>query len=208
MTTDTADHDKAGLVVIAHGADEMHLVRDAYFASWGHVHLSKPGEHGPGGKLHLECEHSLTEVVAATPRDEQMRPVMAQASLLVDLIRDIENNLVHQAVDERDRLRDLTPRQLTALVEQADEAAETLSVLSAGLAAVLIGEPHSLSDRPGADQATKAALTAIVVHDDLRNLIDLATHTTPPSPRPSVGRNQPCPCGSGRKYKHCCGANT
>ncbi|MCJ7548445.1 MAG: SEC-C domain-containing protein, partial [Anaerolineae bacterium] len=21
----------------------------------------------------------------------------------------------------------------------------------------------------------------------------------------SVGRNDPCPCGSGRKYKHCCG---
>jgi preprotein translocase subunit SecA len=20
-----------------------------------------------------------------------------------------------------------------------------------------------------------------------------------------VGRNDPCPCGSGRKYKHCCG---
>ena len=20
-----------------------------------------------------------------------------------------------------------------------------------------------------------------------------------------TGRNQPCPCGSGRKYKHCCG---
>jgi uncharacterized protein YecA (UPF0149 family) len=20
-----------------------------------------------------------------------------------------------------------------------------------------------------------------------------------------VGRNEPCPCGSGRKYKHCCG---
>ena len=23
---------------------------------------------------------------------------------------------------------------------------------------------------------------------------------------PSVGRNQPCPCGSGRKFKKCCGA--
>lgn len=22
-----------------------------------------------------------------------------------------------------------------------------------------------------------------------------------------VGRNEPCPCGSGKKYKHCCGAN-
>jgi uncharacterized protein YecA (UPF0149 family) len=20
-----------------------------------------------------------------------------------------------------------------------------------------------------------------------------------------IGRNQPCPCGSGKKYKHCCG---
>ncbi len=24
---------------------------------------------------------------------------------------------------------------------------------------------------------------------------------------PKVGRNQPCPCSSGRKYKRCCGAN-
>ncbi|GHT85180.1 UPF0225 protein [Spirochaetia bacterium] len=23
---------------------------------------------------------------------------------------------------------------------------------------------------------------------------------------PKVGRNEPCPCGSGKKYKHCCGA--
>ena len=22
---------------------------------------------------------------------------------------------------------------------------------------------------------------------------------------PKIGRNQPCPCGSGKKYKHCCG---
>ena len=30
-----------------------------------------------------------------------------------------------------------------------------------------------------------------------------------PAPRrlekPKVGRNDPCPCGSGKKYKHCCG---
>ncbi|RLB13732.1 MAG: hypothetical protein DRG35_06440, partial [Deltaproteobacteria bacterium] len=22
---------------------------------------------------------------------------------------------------------------------------------------------------------------------------------------PKVGRNDPCPCGSGKKYKYCCG---
>jgi uncharacterized protein len=28
-------------------------------------------------------------------------------------------------------------------------------------------------------------------------------------PEPKVGRNEPCPCGSGKKYKKCCGsANT
>jgi preprotein translocase subunit SecA len=25
--------------------------------------------------------------------------------------------------------------------------------------------------------------------------------------RPKVGRNEPCPCGSGKKYKQCCGKN-
>src|SRR5690349_18208417 len=27
------------------------------------------------------------------------------------------------------------------------------------------------------------------------------------SKSPKVGRNDPCPCGAGRKYKRCCGAN-
>jgi hypothetical protein len=31
-------------------------------------------------------------------------------------------------------------------------------------------------------------------------------HPLPPRTARSPGRNEPCPCGSGRKYKHCCGA--
>jgi len=27
----------------------------------------------------------------------------------------------------------------------------------------------------------------------------------PGSPLVQAGRNDPCPCGSGKKYKHCCG---
>ncbi|MBC7316447.1 MAG: SEC-C domain-containing protein, partial [Chloroflexi bacterium] len=29
-----------------------------------------------------------------------------------------------------------------------------------------------------------------------------------PDPRRPVGRNAPCPCGSGKKYKNCCGRRT
>lgn len=28
---------------------------------------------------------------------------------------------------------------------------------------------------------------------------------TPITKKAKVGRNDPCPCGSGKKYKHCCG---
>ena len=30
------------------------------------------------------------------------------------------------------------------------------------------------------------------------------THEGIPLPRPKVSRNEPCPCGSGAKFKNCC----
>ena len=33
------------------------------------------------------------------------------------------------------------------------------------------------------------------------------TPTTVVREKPKVGRNEPCPCGSGKKYKNCCGRN-
>jgi predicted aspartyl protease len=47
-----------------------------------------------------------------------------------------------------------------------------------------------------------------VGHIDLRELTEkMAKKTVPilPLPKQSVGRNAPCPCGSGKKYKKCCG---
>ena len=33
------------------------------------------------------------------------------------------------------------------------------------------------------------------------------SHTPYVNTEPKVGRNDPCPCGSGKKYKNCCGKN-
>jgi SWIM/SEC-C metal-binding protein len=44
--------------------------------------------------------------------------------------------------------------------------------------------------------------------DEPENIADLEKLLSPPTPlrKPvKVGRNDPCPCGSGRKYKKCCG---
>ena len=44
-------------------------------------------------------------------------------------------------------------------------------------------------------------------HEEQRRA--MAAATTPPALRRGpVGRNDPCPCGSGRKFKKCCGAGT
>ncbi len=40
-----------------------------------------------------------------------------------------------------------------------------------------------------------------VVDDDMRAMTATASAA-------KVGRNQPCPCGSGKKFKYCCGLST
>lgn len=44
--------------------------------------------------------------------------------------------------------------------------------------------------------------------DKPEDISDLEKALNPPQPLIStkVGRNDPCPCGSGKKYKKCCGA--
>ena len=53
--------------------------------------------------------------------------------------------------------------------------------------------------------------TMVLAHVELRPseseelLPEAGTPKTIPSPNRKIARNEPCPCGSGRKYKHCCG---
>jgi len=48
---------------------------------------------------------------------------------------------------------------------------------------------------------------AVLTLHRYRQAISFADRPNPFASAPKVGRNDPCPCGSGRKYKHCCGAN-
>ena len=44
--------------------------------------------------------------------------------------------------------------------------------------------------------------------DKTEDITDLEILLNPPKPKiaeEKVGRNEPCPCGSGNKYKKCCG---
>lgn len=57
-----------------------------------------------------------------------------------------------------------------------------------------------------ADQAREQNAIAQSVRALHKYWLDRRALQSAPSRRasPKVGRNDPCPCGSGRKYKHCC----
>ena len=44
-----------------------------------------------------------------------------------------------------------------------------------------------------------------VVKKQITNDSDTSTAKQPKVNKNKVGRNDPCPCGSGKKYKQCCG---
>ena len=61
------------------------------------------------------------------------------------------------------------------------------------------------------EEAQQEAIAAGFRHKDTGSLSysggnDNASEPAPAKAAPRVGRNDPCPCGSGKKYKKCCGA--
>ncbi len=54
---------------------------------------------------------------------------------------------------------------------------------------------------------TGAALEAINSVDNGKTMKDSDISRTIVNDGPKIGRNDPCPCGSGKKYKNCCGRN-
>tara|TARA_R110001599_G_scaffold47162_2_gene137122 strand:- start:11244 stop:13946 length:2703 start_codon:yes stop_codon:yes gene_type:complete len=48
--------------------------------------------------------------------------------------------------------------------------------------------------------------TVSMVHDSLNSLSDTPSESSTAQEQPKVGRNEPCPCGSGKKYKQCHGS--
>jgi preprotein translocase subunit SecA len=72
--------------------------------------------------------------------------------------------------------------------EQLDEAAEAIEARGESIANVTYSAPTETGE--------------------VQTTVDNATVKPSISDVPRVGRNEPCPCGSGKKYKHCHGQLT
>jgi len=73
---------------------------------------------------------------------------------------------------------------------------------------------HIQKKETGTTRSNTAEITDASLEDTAINLVDGnlsekegGMNKTVVNKEPKVGRNDPCPCGSGRKYKNCCGKN-
>jgi preprotein translocase subunit SecA len=68
-------------------------------------------------------------------------------------------------------------------------------------------EHASMTSLGGPVSATNAAANAHMPADMVDEAVEAVAKAKPIRVGPKVGRNEPCPCGSGKKFKNCCGKN-
>lgn len=102
-----------------------------------------------------------------------------------------------------------TVRLPPALFAEADAYAASLGISFNALAAVALRDYLHARSSPGPGKP------APEVHEPTTAVRPSHEPTSPPrhapparagAGGPKVGRNDPCPCGSGQKFKRCCGA--
>ena len=95
--------------------------------------------------------------------------------------------------------RVVPPAELTALATQfSDTIARSPQIVALAKNCIALGQWQA------AIALARRMLAASAEHAEARTLLAVAErNATKPA---AVGRNDPCPCGSGRKYKHCHGA--
>lgn len=154
--------------------------------------------------LALVQDYYNSVVVTLMDRPEVYRPLLPIDETNGDVIWELWIDGFAAAVD-------LRPQVWKTLLQGEGEAAIAMTGMMMLIEAARGEEP----DTEHSGELRKAAPTMIpewivTLHEHRLATHKPASFADQPNPfagTPKVGRNDPCPCGSGRKYKHCCGAN-
>jgi uncharacterized protein len=113
-------------------------------------------------------------------------------------------------IDGFEMAMSLRPKSWSVFLGTDEEATAAI----AGLITLAdIANGKSKLKKKDIDELQSAAPDLIPGWIEILNATRMAQHAgnmpraTAPTSTPKVGRNDPCPCGSGKKYKKCCGLN-
>jgi tetratricopeptide (TPR) repeat protein len=109
--------------------------------------------------------------------------------------------------DVRDRA-DIADRLADACKEQGrgEEAAEFRRQAERSAATVEVSQSISSGDKVLRQKTEISVGGAGLPLSEMSSIAATLRGTSAPITRQKIGRNEPCPCGSGKKFKKCCGA--
>ena len=115
-------------------------------------------------------------------------------SMFENLMDDISNEIIAKMflsatnMEAFQKMFDANPRSQQLIFQNIDEGVST-------------GAPQIPVEFDGGELPPEAAYNGEGPMPELPPEIELTYHNA----GPQIGRNDPCPCGSGKKYKKCCG---
>jgi uncharacterized protein len=176
---------------------------------------------------HVWGESGETNVLNGTTAERTLGAVMAHYnaaaeamtnSLWVEPIYEVDPNsdetLWEPWVDGFNRAMALRPDAWERLLDQADEETRAVMIFSVALQDIYTGQSEFTDDEIDHIDLEAPDLipscVATVLRQSRPELSRAEPENGPGTPfmaGPRPGRNDPCSCGSRRKYKHCCGRN-
>jgi hypothetical protein len=202
-------------------ASSQNAVTTGLFAAGAFI---RPGE----DSLYAELEQSLyAQLVPITPMEENLAEEILGAMWRLRRCRLAESSLAaldDEAADRRQNSIDRARAHASRLLYRATAELRRLQTERV-MRDEILPEGTDLSDLGICDmekivraaertQDHERRLKRKSIEDyfapspDFREIPDFAKRTqSAPPPAPDTARNAPCPCGSGLKYKRCCGEN-
>jgi preprotein translocase subunit SecA len=199
---------------------DMYVPKEAYSEDWDIKSLIKYAEdfYAPPGLLKEEklAEMSREELEEYMHKLAEDYYNEREANNGAPIMRELENLVMLKVVDQHwmehldamDALREgiglRAYGQRDPLVEYKFEAYDMFEAMKEAIVDDVVRYMYRVN-----------VVTQPVVEDHLSNAsvnnpnVDGSDehHKEPVKAKPTVGRNDPCPCGSGKKYKNCCGKN-
>jgi preprotein translocase subunit SecA len=170
-----------------------------------------------------EHKNDIPEVIEELQKQAQAKYLEKEGDIGEEQMRELERVVLLKVVDEKwmnhidsmDELKDgiglRAYGQQDPVVKYRMEGMDMFEEMTANIKVDVVKILMNLRKqgevkRQEAAKITGAALEAINSVDGGK-AIDVNENKTVRHEGPKVGRNDPCPCGSGKKYKNCCGKN-
>jgi uncharacterized protein len=173
---------------------------------------------GETGEAHFADQRAAEETIGAVMMHYNSVAEAMTRSPLIEPIYEVDPNsdetLWEPWVDGFTRAMALRPAAWEDLFDRVDEETQTTMIFLRALQDIYTGKSKFTEDEIDEIDLEAPDLipncVATILHQSRPELAGTVAANLPGMPHkaaPRPGRNDPCSCGSGRKYKLCCGRN-